>query len=539
LKWTIRFAISAVVVLFTALATVSLFPPQPTAPELAEKVRDYLAHEPSAAVRLSEGEIERNKQTLMRFKTDLAYPALEPDLRAFIESRLKEIKDYEAFRDKLLNSPAPATARNLPELARIQQHLETTLALPPQYAWGETGAAELRRKWLADIEAIRIAEDTMVKRYHKYDKDGTAIMLRRNFDSNWLNDIAALVAVADQPPFPLGEPLPTSYAVNQPGGERVTYRVPYEFDEVYQVQRYWEQTRDRLGNLRDLADALGLTIATNRPPAVLVLPEPDGVDSATLPAERLAALRRRYPRQSADYSEWEVRNFPDPARTELAARLQKSFDTGVQHVRKLMNVTDTKAGWEAVTAKLSEPVFRDWGKLLHLLARLQDPSAPNPVDELAKFLANLDTKKFDLDLHGFTLAIPLDLTAGLERVEPAGPLSVTVSRGQEPVKTLRFTVGKGERRDNATMYRLTPEAGTKLAYSAGDEFRMELPVKAGTQELKLVWDKGGSNTFRFDRISREPRLSKPNGTSEPATGVKLTPTPGSSIPKFPALMKSG
>ena len=97
-------------------------------------------------------------------------------------------------------------------------------------------------------------------------------------------------------------------------------------------------------------------------------------------------------------------------------------------------------------------------------------------------------------------------------------------------------MGKGERRDNATVYRLTPEAGTKLTYMAGDDFRMELPVKAGPQDLKLVWDAGGSNTFRFDRLGREPRLAKPNGTTEPATGVKLVPTAGSTIPKLPVLM---
>ena len=74
--------------------------------------------------------------------------------------------------------------------------------------------------------------------------------------------------------------------MDQPRGEAATYRVPTEFDEVYHARRYWEDTRDRVTHLRDLADALGATTAPDRPPAVLVLPEPDGVDSAALPGAR-------------------------------------------------------------------------------------------------------------------------------------------------------------------------------------------------------------------------------------------------------------
>ena len=229
-------------------------------------------------------------------------------------------------------------------------------------------------------------------------------------------------------------------------------------------------------------------------------------------------------------------NFPDPARTDLAARLQKSFATAARHVQSLMKVQDTRDGWKALGVTLAEPAYQEWGRLLHLLARLQDPTAPDPVAELKAFLSDLDARKFDLDLHGFELSIPLDLTAGLERVEPAAPLVVTLTHGQDKPVTLTFAVGKGEHREGATVYRLTPEAGSKLAYSAGDDFRAEMPVKAGPQALALKWETGASNTFRFDRLSREPRLTKATGGTEPATGVKLVPTAGSTLPKFPVLM---
>jgi hypothetical protein len=535
LKWTVRLAAIALSAMFFGLALVALFPPHQSGPSLAERVGEYLAREPPAAVRLSEGEIERNKKVLLRFQTDIEYPGLDTDLRAFVDSRVKEIEDYQTYRGKLANAIVPASARNLPDLAAVRTALEGDLALPPEYAWGETAAAELRRKWLTDCNAIEAAVKAMIEKYRAYDRDGTAMTLRRGFDTGWLADLDALGARADQPPFPLDEPLPGSIAVNQPRGEVVTYRVPYEFDEVYHARRYWEQTRDRLGHLRDLSDALGATAAPNRPPAVLVLPEPDGTNSATLPNTRWTALLRTYPRQSDGYPEWEVRNFPDPARSDLAGRLKRSFETGVRHVHQLMRVQDTKEGWKALSATLNEPAYRDWGRLLHLLARLQDPSAPDPVAELATFLADLDTKTFDLDLPALDLVVPLDFTVGLDRVVPAGPLTVTLVQGQDAPVTIRFQVGPGETRDKTTVYRLTREGTGKLAYRAGADLRAELPVKAGAQAQTLRWEVGASNTFRFDRLTREPRITKATGT-DPAPGVRLVPTIGCTLPKLPALV---
>jgi hypothetical protein len=201
-----------------------------------------------------------------------------------------------------------------------------------------------------------------------------------------------------------------------------------------------------------------------------------------------------------------------------------------------MMVNDTKDGWKALAATLNEPVYREWGRLLHLLARLRDPSAPDPVSALSMFLADIDTKKFELDFRdGMTLSIPLDLTVGLDRVEAVGPFTLTVAHGQGPAGVYKFTVKKGESRGTATEYQLTPESPGAIPYSPGDDLRAELPVRAGAQMLALRWDTGASNTFRFDRLTREPRLTKPSGGTEPATGVKLTAA-ANAIPQFPVLI---
>ncbi len=539
LKWTVRLALAGFTLLTGTLAAVTFFPPHEGDTSLADRVRNYTAHEPPPAVRLADSEIERYRDALSGFASDPAFPQLDTDLRQFVESRLKEFDDYRAYRIRLADATAPASARNLPDLQKICDALKTALALPPEYAWDETPAAQLHAKWLADCTAICAAEKGLTDWYRGLDREATAHMLTRNFDAEWLKGIDTITAKGTTPPEPLIKPIPGSLSLKRARGEAVTYAVPYEFDEVYQTRRYWEQARDRLLDLRSLADALGLTTGTNRPPPVLALPEPGtGVDSAALPRERWAALQRNYPPPPlpGGYTRWELWHFPDPARTELAKHLAKSFDAGVHHVQKLLNATDTTAGWKKAATKLADPPFRDWSRLLHFLAKLESPTAADPVAELAAFLTKLDTKPFVLDLQGFQLTIPLDLTVGLDRVEPAGPLTVTVSNGQQPRASVTFTVGKGDTHGKVTLYPLSRKGMVKLNYLAGNDLRIELPVKAGTQEGNLVWDQGASQTFQFDRFSREPRLVRPNGTSTPAPGTKLVPSAGSIIPRFPALM---
>src|SRR5262249_20892718 len=157
-------------------------------------------------------------------------------------------------------------------------------------------------------------------------------------------------------------------------------------ERVYQARKDWEIARDRLTHLRDLADGLGLTAGPGRPEAVLVLPEPGpGVDSERLPGGRWTALLRTYPTEAPDFHDWQLRNFPDSA--ALAERLDRFFKTGTKHVQALIRAKmggnpeqrDTPEGWRAVAEALREPAFLDWGKLLHLLIRLRDPKARDPV----------------------------------------------------------------------------------------------------------------------------------------------------------------
>jgi len=546
LLWTVRLSLSLVGLLFLAVLGMVAFPPRAADPGLAARVISYQLNEPEAAVRLAFPYLTRNKQTLTAFREDPGFSRLPEELRTFVLGRLREIEDYEAYRTRLAATTAPGDTRSLEELAHVEQTLQNDLRLPAEYAWGQTQAAALRQKWLADVVAIRKAEQRYLDRYREFLRRGVVLMLQPSLGNNWRAEVNDLVAEAGLPPDVLSDPLAGSPAIDHPRGQAVTNRVPFEFERIYGARKEWEATRDRLLRLRDLGDALGLTAGPDRPDAVLVLPEPGpGVNSMTLPASRWAALLRSSPfplHDGTEFRDWEIRNFPDPIRSVLADRIDHCFRTGVRHVHALIREKmgpdpqqkDTPTGWRSLVPELSNAAspFPDWGKFLHLLARLRDPAAANPVAQLQTFLSR---DRFPLEAKGFDLVIPPDLS--LERVSLAGPLVITlVSSDGQPVTRSFKPVGPAVRVGSGLSYRLMAESEAPLTYRPGDDLKAEIPLRAGNRELRLVWESGKSRVYQFDRLRREPRVLRQDGGTEPASGVILTPTAGSDWPVVPELL---
>lgn len=542
LKRTVWSVTTAVALMLAGAAGVALYQPAGADPVLADRVKEYARTEPPAAARLADKNLARNRRVLTGFRADAGFAALPPDLQGFVEGRLREAEDYQAYRKKLAETTAPAETRTLDDLERVRVYLTTDLALPPEYTWGDTEAARLRDKWLADVPLIRAAEAGWNDWYRGLAAQAAALRRAPAFEGDWRDRVTGLVGQAERPPYAANGVLPGAESVPQPRGEAVTYRVPFEFDRVYQARRDWDAARDRLLHLRDLAEALGLSPspAERRP---LWVP-PLGLDTLTFPAEQLAELRTRYPRPSDlypggvpgdGYPEWELSEFPDPGRSLLAARARASFANGAAAVRGLvrtqLGTADTPEAWARVADALGSRPFTDWGRLLQLLARLENGTAADPVAELAAFLR---TPEFRLDLRGAEVSIPLALR--VPAVVPAGPLTLTLvpRAGGAPVVRSYPGVGDPRPRDLATVHSFGP--AEPLVYRPGDGLRAELPVRSGGQAYTLVWDAAGTRTFQFDALSREPRLVRDGAPPEPATGVTLAPAVGSALPRVPALL---
>ena len=115
--------------------------------------------EPPAAVRLADGEIARNKKTLARFTADRSYPDLDPDLHVFVDSRVKEIDDYEEYRRKLAGATAPADARTAFGHSRYGRRRGSVtiadLRLAPEWFGGQLGQPVDARRHEAIVVARR------------------------------------------------------------------------------------------------------------------------------------------------------------------------------------------------------------------------------------------------------------------------------------------------------------------------------------------------------------------------------------------------
>ena len=533
LRRTLWAVACAVWLLFAGAIAVSVFQPKPADPGLADRVHAFMDREPPAAERLAAKQLSRNRRQLAEFQADAGFFALPEDLHHFVTGRLREIDDYQAYQAKLAAAPAPADARSLEELARVEAMLNADLALPGQYTWGETEAARLRDKWLADVPALRTAEGAWQEWYRGLVNQALALTHARTFEGEWRTRVADLESAANTPPFDAAAAIPGSEALPQPRGDAATYRVAAEFDRVYQASRDWEFTRSRLERLRDLADALGLTSDTTR--RALDLPPPGpGVDSTVLPGERWKLLLEQFTRASdtaVSFPEWDLGNFPEPGRTVLANRVRESLGNGAKHVRTLLaakQTADTPEGWRRLADALNEPAIRDWGRLLHVLVRLENAQAADPVVELAAFLR---TTEFPLELKGFELSVPLALR--VPPVVPAGAIAITV--GESAPRTFKLA-GEGITEGLNAVYRFVPEQAGAVKYRPGDGFKAELPVRSGDQRFAMTWDDGRTKAYQFDRLSREPRLVLASGTAELATGVTLTPILGSKLPRLPLLL---
>lgn len=559
LWWTVRSVLSAVLFMLFGVGVMVAYQPAPADTGLFDRVRDYERKEPSIADRLSAKQINRNEEILRGFRSDGGFERLPGELKQFVVSRLEEIEAYRAYRKTLLDPGVmiPADARTLEELNRIETRLNGDLAPPPQ--WAGTEAAAIRDKWLADVDLIRRAEDGWTNWYWGLANAANERSHAAAFDQSWREAVNLVLISADRPtvrdillgsqdaaPIRLTDPIPGSIAVSnvpKPRGDPVTFQVPASFDRVYVANQSWLGAKARLSRLRDLADLLALT--PNAPPegpgrtlfGVLDIPAPEPrISSVALPGERLAAFATVYGAVGDPFAEWSLNQFDEPARSKLAERIDRSFRNGSAHVRGLIEAelgrtppTSTPADWSRVaTALEAKPALREWGRLLHMLARLRIPSAADPVVELAAFLKK---PTFDLAVNKFELVVSVNYKPRNKPVVPNERLVVTV--GTMPVK---FKLTNQEERGTTTVFTFERETPGTIVYHPGDELRIAVPVSIGDNvPTELQWADGGLAAFQFERLRTTPipKLVQPGVEPKLTDGVKLNVT--GTLPAFPVL----
>ena len=525
LGWTVRASSAVVAVLVAMLIGLLARHPEAGVAQLEEQIRDFQHREGETSVRLAARNLARNRQTLEAFRDASAFESLPTGLGEYVRVHLHEIEEYESFRKRLLGGPVPADARSLEELERTEERIASSWPSDSDHPWGDTEAGRHRAKWLADIPAIRDGVRAWENWYRDLIREAGALESTATFDGDWRPSVDRFLKRSGLTPFKLNEPLPGSAEVPFPRGDPPTHATPFEFDRVYQARQDWVFNRDRLLDLRDLADALGLTAGPERKSAVLDLPE---VETTTLARERLTQLSQQYPTMVQTYPQWSLTRFPEPGRTELSRRLERSFQRGMSHVRARILATmgpmprmkDDSEGWSQVATRLQDTGFQDWGRLLTLLARLRNAKAEDPVAELAAFL---QVKEFELHLDSLEVIVPDDLLT--QRAVPKRDLTITHLPRVGEVRTYRFSpVGEGLRSQGETRLHFKGEVPRVLVFRPGDAISASVTLRAGEEELNLTWSDSRCETYAFDALSR------------PVRGVRLTAGAGTTIPGVPALL---
>lgn len=495
---------------------------------LAQRVRDFRTHEAPAAARLSDKNLAGYRKELAEIRQSMGFNALPQELQQYIERRLAEADAYRDFRAKFQKPQlSPADVRTREELDMLEAVIAGELAPPAEFAgeWKDTEAVRLRDKWKTDARLVREAEGQLHDWYRGLIRSANQLMLiDKSPDFGWRTQVETLIKQAAMPPFRASDAVPGSPTVPVRRGEPLTYAPAYEFDRLDLARRDWDETRDRLTNLRSFADALGLTTGPGTPPAVLELPEPTGdtAVSLALGTARLRELSTAYP----SFKTWATANFPDPARRWLDPRLRAAFDTGSRHVRRAILErlpADKPEDWvKLANGLLAEPAMKDWGALLSVIRAWAEPGSPptDPVAELATFLRQ---ERFEVTLKSLEVTIPDDLLDA--RAVPAGKLVVSHQPLGGEAKEYAFKQqGDGTRDRPVTVFRFTPDGHPgSLSLRPGDDVTAALPLRSGGQDHRLVWAGGRSAAFRWDALSQPPVLEKVGPLPAPVRvpGVKL------------------
>lgn len=547
LNWTVAVALGLLAALLVGFAVLATTGDPGPVEALALKVRQAREQEGPPEVRLADRGFARNRARLAELRSAPYFAALPADLRQWADARETEFAAYAEYRGRF-HPPrlSPAEARTAAALADLTADLTAELTPPEEYAkgWGKTEAVRLRDKWAKDRDLLVKAEDELHGWYRGLISRSTALLTVEVPDGGWREKVAALLADADRPPARPTDPIPGSPEVkNVRRGQPLTYAAAFDFERSDLARQDWEFAGRKVADLRDLTDALGLTADPTTPGAPLDLPDPTADPTASLPLgpQRWQAVRERFPRAADGSANWSASFFPDPVRKELARRSRVAADTALRHIRPLIRAemntpgrADTHADWlKLADGLLAKPELRDWGRLLQLLRRCADLDRPDPLADLTAFVR---TPSFAWSPTGVELFLPNAVLT--DAYAPDGNLTITVQPERGPPRVTAFGGAKaGERTAAGVPYRfaVVPKSDP-LTYRPGDALTAELPVAAGAKKYKLVWTAGGSSTYQFDRLTREPVLESADGKQAPATGVTLTWVPAKDAVTVPELL---
>jgi hypothetical protein len=521
LFWTVSGSSVVVTLMLAVAAALAFFNQRTPAGELAARIDSFrFGEKPTAAERLrtSSEELRQRLKLLQQFHDDPHFGALAADDQEYVEERLREIRDYLLYLDRILETPRPADLTRLAELERLQEQLNKELAPRPE--WAQTVAGELYGDLKKELEQLLAA----VASVHRWYRDnGNRAFALATFGGNrlpgksWYDDVKALLAQSPEPPL-LGHDL-------LPGSQTLTPATLLGIDQVMQDRGYWERMRHQLQQVRNITAALGWLDNVPGLPAVLDVRDPFRLEDA---GPLVRQMQQAYPAYATDFT---LDRLPDKVRQEVARAALARYRTLLAPARALVLQKRKQLGWDGLRDWLKNPTeLADFAVLARTLARLFDHAEPaDPVVDLRSFL---ERKRFTIYPGTLLLEVPDDFS---ERVPPNAPLTITHVGPDGDRHTLVYRVDP-DRTDHdeanaVTRYVLLREEGERIGYRPGDELNAELRLRNGERL-----------TYSFERLVRPPRLHRANQRPEEGSAEDdiylRAPAGDEGIPRLPDLLPS-
>ncbi len=508
---------------------------EPAIRELAAKIETYHGREPSTASARLRGDVQPRISELKDLQGDPIFSRLPSDEQKYVNDRLDELNAYRDFQDQLARIPSPASARNGRELEAMEVSLKK-LEPPDNHRndWGQTEAMLARGRRLQEIAVYRSAVTEVADWFDGLAKKGQGLL---TFESarkggpvawpDWIAQTQALDEEAGASRFRPGQAVPHS---------AITYDAVLRSDPVATARGNWELVRTKLGRVRDLVSALGLSGQNGKAP--LNLTSSFTADQATA---RVADLERLYPGFRENFT---LAGLPEVVAEQIrqAARMREQSCSAAGQSIVLKHLNDAMGGqketyesWKKLLPWLAAPEeLTSWRVIATVLARLQDPAALDPVTALDAFIRQ---PKFELSFRQITLEIPDDA-----HVRPDGNFTIYYRKSAGDPIPFVFEKTSDEKRELSravTVYTFRSNQQT-IAFEPGNSLWADLPVKnQESSNYRLTWSRSRSQVYQFQRLQSAPRLhlatqSHIDGKLE--EGVTLSFVPENGIPSLPTLV---
>ncbi len=512
LFWTASTAAGLVLLMGSLTAGLAVYNQEKPRSELQARLDNFLSAEnPSSAERLAVGDryLRDRLAELQAMLKDPGFPTLPAPQQELIQDRIKEIQDYLAYSDRIMETPIPANLLSASRLRTERQKLETDLKPPEEYT--ETSAGFLYRSLLAEYNCLTSAVDELCKWFRDNGRKAQALWTFEAEDLRgvaWNNRARALLEQTSKLPLVDQETLPGCPTL-KPG-------IALGFDQVKRDRDYFERMRQHLVQLRELLAALGMLGPITEPPPLLAIQEPFSLSAA---GDLLRRVRQAYP----DFEKEFVLNLvPDRLRAEVIQNARSYYEILLVPARQLVAKKQQEGGWDGVIAWLKNPTeLAEWRILARVLNRLREPAEGiEPLDPVADLLKFLQTPEFTIYPSALILVVPDDMEG---KIAENAKLTITHTPAGGEARTLVYALENrtGRSEGDSKLFTYVRSDGSELVYRRGDELQASLRLLGGGV---LRWASKASAPYQFGRLQLPPRLEL-NGDSNIEQRFKLRKAP--------------